>query len=174
MVMSISSSACDCVRQGCGQKTSQGRRIPKQVCEELLYKEQCLLNQNHLVPLLIPQQVSLVWHRISLSGNLLVSQSGGRYTPSFYILVISSSPRVIGLDGHSNCSWSPTTLYIESSGVDRAASDILWIVVGRAGTVTIGSLPETNRDKSLNDTEDSCTKMGEEAGDLLCSLTCML
>ena len=41
-------------------------------------------------------------------------------------------------------------------------------VVGPAGTVTIGPIPETNRDKSFDDAEDSedaysCIVMWEEA-----------
>ena len=44
---------------------------------------------------------------------------------------------------------------------------------------TIGSVPETARDESLNDTDESddtysCIMMGEDAGGLLCSLTGML
>ena len=45
--------------------------------------------------------------------------------------------------------------------------------------VTIGAVPETNRDKSLGDADESddaysCIMMGKKAGVLLCSLTGMM
>ena len=45
--------------------------------------------------------------------------------------------------------------------------------------VTIGAVPETRREKSLGDADESneaysCMMMGKEAGVLLCSLTCIL
>ena len=54
----------------------------------------------------------------------------------------------------------------------RASSDTSWSVVGLAGTVTIGAVPETSGDKSLGDADESIGShssimMGKEAGVLL-------
>jgi len=51
------------------------------------------------------------------------------------------------------CSISPVVLFIEPAGEYKASSDTSWSVVGLAGMVTIGAVPETSEDKSLGDTE---------------------
>ena len=46
-------------------------------------------------------------------------------------------------------------LSIEPAREYRASSDTSWSVVGLAGTVTIGAVPETSGDKSLGDADES-------------------
>ena len=63
-----------------------------------------------------------------------------------------------GLTGWSvvlypSSSISPVALSIEPAREYRASSDTSWSVVGLAGTVTIGAVPETSGDKSLGDAD---------------------
>ena len=74
---------------------------------------------------------------------------------------------------------APRQLLIPEAKLLTPEAEALRMIVGLAGTVTIGPGPETNREKSLGDSEDSedaysCIMMGEEAGYLLCSLAGML
>ena len=81
--------------------------------------------------------------------------------------------------GYHSYSKSLVALFIDPAGEYRASSDMSWSVVGLVGMVTIGAAPETRREKSLGDADESdeaysCMMMGKEAGVILCSLTSML
>ena len=81
--------------------------------------------------------------------------------------------------GYHSYSKSLVALFIDPAGEYRASSDMSWSVVGLVGMVTIGAAPETRREKSLGDADESdeaysCRMMGKKAGNLLCSLTCIL
>jgi len=70
-----------------------------------------------------------------------------------------------GLTGWSvvlypSSSISPVPLSIEPAREYRASSDTSWSVVGLAGTVTIGAVPETSGDKSLGDADESIEALG--------------
>ena len=49
--------------------------------------------------------------------------------------------------GYPNCSLSLVAPFIEQAGEYRASSDTSCSVVGLAGMVTIGAVPETSEDK---------------------------
>ena len=61
---------------------------------------------------------------------------------------------------YPSSSVSPVALSIEPAREYRASSDTSWSVVGLAGTVTIGAVPETSGDKSLGDADESIEALG--------------